>query len=110
MSLKFINLKKPREYSQRLVAVKAELRELQERVKALKEEEQGLEQFLHTKSTGEDFQFNGEDGYLMTMKFNDRSRRVMDQPKVRAMFEKMGLTLPTKKSEWVETSIDYAEE
>jgi predicted nuclease with TOPRIM domain len=107
--MKFVNTKKPREYAQRLAAVKAEMAELQERMKALKEEESELEQFLHG-AAGENFQFNGADGYLMTMKFNERSRRVMDQPKVRAMFEKMGLKIPTRKSEWVETSIDYAEE
>lgn len=108
--MKFINTKKPREYAQRLSSVKAELAELQERMKALKEEEQALEQFLHSKAAGQDFQFNGEDGYLMTMKFADRSRRVMDQPKVRQMFEKMGIKVPLKTSEWVESSIDYAEE
>lgn len=108
--MKFINTKKPREYAQRLAAVKAEMAELQEKLKALEEEEKSLEQFLHSKSTGEDFQFNGEDGYLMTMKFADRHRRIMDQAKVRAMFDKMGLKVPTKMSEWVETSIDYADE
>jgi phage host-nuclease inhibitor protein Gam len=108
--MKFINTKKPREYAQRLAAVKAEIQALRQQIMALAEEEKDLEQFLHSKSAGEDFQFNGEEGYLMTMKFIDRSRRVMDQPKVRAMFEKMGLKVPTRKSEWVETSIDYAEE
>jgi hypothetical protein len=109
MSYKFVNLKKPREYAQRLAAVKAERAELEERLKALKEEESELEQFLHTK-VGEDFQFNGEEGYLMTMKFVERSRRVMDQQKVRAMLETLGKKVPTKVSQWVETSIDYAEE
>ena len=110
MSYKFINLKKPREYAQRLVAVKAEMVELQERMKLLKEEEGELESFLHTKSAGEDFQFNGEDGFLMTMKFAERTRRIMDQQKVRSMFETLGKKVPVKISTWVESSVDYAEE
>jgi hypothetical protein len=86
------------------------MQDLQEQLKALKEEESSLEEFLYAKATGEDFQFNGADGYIMVMKFAERSRRVMDQAKVRAMFATMGKKVPLKVSEWVETSIDYAAE
>lgn len=110
MSLKFISAKKPTDYANRLAAVQQEISAMAEKLKALKAEEESLEEFLYAKSTGEDFQFKGADGYLMQMQFTERSRTIMDQAKVREMLAKMGKKVPTKPSEWVESSISYVSE
>ena len=110
MSLKFIAAKKPTDYANRLALVQQDIAAMAEKLKALKAEEASLEEFLYAKSAGADFQFKGADGYLMQMQFADRSRTIMDQKAVREQFAKMGKKLPTKVSEWVESSITYATE
>lgn len=73
----------------------AKLRRIMKRVAA---EHNGLAQFLQSK-VGEDFQFAGADGYLKELDFVDSGRQVMDQDKVRAIFQKMGKKVPMKASQ-----------
>jgi hypothetical protein len=110
MSYKFVNSKKPREYANRLNGVKQELAELREKLKALKAEEESLTDFLAAKSANENFQFNGDEGYLMQLEFSHRTRKDIDATKVQAIFAKLGKAVPMKTSEWVQTKISYVSE
>jgi len=110
MSYKFINTKRPREYSNRLIEVKAEMEELRSKLRELKAEEESLSEFLHAKSAGENFQFNGDNGYVMQLEFSERERQDLDREKVIALLARLGKKVPMKTSNWVQTKISYVVE
>lgn len=106
--MKFLNGKKIVDYANELHVIKKRKRELREEFKVLKAQEVHLEEFLYTRSGGENFQFNGDDDYVKVLAFMIRSREDINDEAVRRIFARLGKRVPVKISEWVETRIKYA--
>jgi single-stranded DNA-specific DHH superfamily exonuclease len=98
------------ECSNNLALLKNKLELLNKKRKSLLDKIEEEEQFLYERSKGRSFQFDGEDGYLMQVDFIERKKIIIDRQKIEKIFEKLGKSIPKKKSTWIEVSLHYVQE
>jgi len=107
--MKFINNKTIRERANELYSLRVKRAALVAQLKDIKTEIESLEQFVYDKAKGQNFQFNGDEGYLMELEFKDRSNQILDEDLVRAHFEDIQEQPPVKTEEWIEVKVRYAQ-
>jgi hypothetical protein len=105
--MKFVSAKKPTDHANELRVIKRKLRKLRQQGLALKAEQKALEDFLYKVTKGEDFQFNGEDGYLQQLEWQERERSDVNDEAVRRFYQQHGKKVPLKKVTWITTRITH---
>jgi hypothetical protein len=105
--MKFVSAKAPTDHANELRVIKRKLRKLRQQGLALKAEQKALEDFLYKTSKGQPFQFNGSDGYLQQLEWQEHERNDVNDDAVRRFYAQHNKKVPLKKVTWRTTRITH---
>jgi len=109
--MKFVSSATLTDRANQLDATQRKISRLERQLKALKDEERGLVDYLYKRHHQESFTFSPVRGrYLKALEFSPRQRKILDQAKARARLLENGLKVPVKTSSWVEAIVRLATE
>lgn len=109
--MKFVSNKQIVDYANELDAVQARIRRLDQQLKAARDEQTALVEFLDKKMKHQSFTFTPARGrYLKAVEFCPRHRKILDQKLARARLIEAGLKVPVKSSNWMEAVVRIATE